>query len=451
LEKRRNGIFFNRRTACVLASAAGLLLAVLLEPSCAQQAVSSTPQAGVTAPASAEELKDLAARIENEQSRHQLLEQIRALIAVSQKTKPAPEEKPISERLAEAAGQAIEEASQGFTAVGRFFPNRRALMDWIQNQLSDPAKLSRMANRAWPVVLIFGVAWVSELFAARLLRRRRRRMEEGASAAVASRLPRMVGRTLLRLAAVAVFAVAALTAFFVLQPPGNLGKAALQAAAVYIAGRILLIAARMVLAPAVPSLRLLPIGSEAAASLFGWMRRLIAVALSGYLAGSLFLLFGLPPRGFSALMNILGFILLVLLIAFVLRHRSAVADWIRGPGDSSTRRFAVRLAFQRGLAAVWHLLAIGYLIGFYVVWWQSIPGGWLYLARGTLLSAVVLFFTWLVFQAIQHGGNRALAAGEQPREQFTRLKARAGVYLPWALNAARAAALLLAALSILEA
>ena len=440
----RNGMRF-------LAGACGILWIIGVCPASAQTPAAPSTHESSLPEVKAADLEALAATIENDQSRKQMLEQIRALIAVARSSNPAPTEKPISERLAETASNTIEEMSQSLRDIGRFFPNQQAVNDWIRNRLSDPAKVGRMAGKAWPVVLIFGIAWLIEFSTARLLARPRRRLEERAHGTVVARLPLAVGRAFLRLGAVAAFTVAGLAVFFFIRPGGLVGEVVLQTFAAYIAGRILVIAARMILAPGVPSLRLVPLGSEAAGSLFVWIRRLMMAALAGYLLASIFLLFGLPSRGFAALMNLLGIILLVLLIVFVLRHRLAVAVWIRGAEDPSSGRYAVRRSFRRGLAAVWHLLAIVYLTGFFIVWWQSIKGGLVYLGRGTLLSALVLFLVWIAFQGLQRSADRALAAGEDPQRRGSVLKARAGAYLPVVLNVVRAALALFAALSLLEA
>ncbi len=409
------------------------------------------PAAAAVDPADAEDLEALAARIRSDPDREQLLKEIQALIALQRQGGQPEPEKPFSQQLAETASKAIGETTQSLGEIGRFFPNWQALKSWVQNRISDPARMRRMAGEAWPAVLIFGAAWLAELLTARLLARPRRRLEERAHGSLAARLPLTLARALLRLGALAAFIAAGLALFLWLQPGVHLGKVVLQTAAAYIAGRILTIAARTVLAPAIPSLRWVSISSETAGSLFVWTRRLVTVALVGYLAASIFLLFGLPPRGFSTLMNLLGLILLALMIVFILRQRAVVAAWIRGPADVPARPPAIGRSFRRGAAAVWHLLAIVYLTGVFVVWWQSIEGGMVYLARGSLLSALVLFLAWLFIQALQRAVGRTLAAEEGPRPRFPGLKARAGLYLPVLLNAARAAVMLLAALSILEA
>nr|MCU0586312.1 mechanosensitive ion channel [Desulfobacterales bacterium] len=398
-----------------------------------------------------EDLKALAARIEDDTERGRLLGEIRALIAVQERQHPPAAERPLSERLAEAASKAVDETAQSLKDVGRRFPHRQALTNWLGMLAADPARLLRMAESAWPAVLVFGIAWLAEGLAVSLVARPRRRLEERARGSLAARLPLIVGRALLRLGAVSVFLVGATIAFFWLRPDAHLGEVAVQVVAAYVIGRVLLIAARMVLAPSAASLRLVPIGSEAAASLYKWIRRLVTVALTGYLLASTLLLFGLPPRGFSALMNLLALILLVLLILFVLRHRSAVAGWIRGPEELSARRTAMSRSLRQGLAAVWHLLAIVYLIGFFVVGWQSIEGGVAYLLRGTLLTVLIAVLAGVALHALQRGVDRFKAANDLSAPRRPGLKARAAVYLPVVHAALRAVIWLLAALFFLQA
>jgi small conductance mechanosensitive channel len=402
-------------------------------------------------PAAVGQLKRLAAKIEDDTERGRLLEDIRALIAVQERKHPPAAERPLSERLAEAASKTIDDTAQSLKDVGRWFPHRQALTNWLGMLAADPARVLRKAEAALPAALVFGIAWLAEGLSLLLLARPRRRLEEQAQGSLTARLPPIAGRALLRLGAVAVFFMAGIGAFFLLRPDAHLRPVAIQVFAAYIVGRVLLIAARMVLAPSVASLRLVPIGSDAAASLFKWIRRLVLVALTGYLLASTLLLFGLPPRGFSALMNLLILVLLALLILFVLRHRSAVAGWVRGPEEPSAPRSAVSRSLRQGLAAVWHLLTIVYLIGFFVVWWQSIEGGLAYLLRGTLLTVLVALLAGVALHALQRGIDRFKAAENLSAPQRPGLKARAAVYLPVVHAALRAVIWLLAALFILQA
>jgi hypothetical protein len=141
--------------------------------------------------------------------------------------------------------------------------------------------------------LIFGVAWLAEFLTAWSLAGLRKRIEKRTQGTLANRLPLSVARAALRICAPAAFAVSALSVFLFLQPGPVVGKASFQMLAAYITGRVLMILARMVLAPSAPSLRLVALSSESAHSLFKSTRRLVTVALVGYLLVSAALLFGL--------------------------------------------------------------------------------------------------------------------------------------------------------------
>ena len=449
--KKPAGRAFPKLTiGCLFAVLVCILLMITTESATARQAGSISSSVDTADTAIVEDLETLAATIKNDQTRQQLMDQIRALIAVKKETGPKQDDRPISERLAEAATATVQETSQTFAEIGRYFPHRQALEDWIRKELSDPAKLGRNAKKALPFVLIFGVAWLVEFLAAWSLAGLRKRTEKRAQGTLANRLPMSMASAALRICPPAAFAVAALAVFLFLQPGPVIGKASFQMLAAYITGRVLMILVRMVLAPSAPFLRLVPLSSESAHSLFKSTRRLVTVALVGYLLVSTALLFGLPPRGFAALTNLLGMILTMMLIVFILKNRSAVADWIRGVDLPSAHRTAIRSA-RRCLAAVWHIITIVYLLGLFIVWWQHIAGGLIYLVRSTLLSALVVFAAWLLVHGLRRAVESALTVGEERYRLFPSLKHRAKSYVTPVIIIIRGAVALIAILSVLEA
>jgi small conductance mechanosensitive channel len=434
---------------CVVAGLLCILLPITTASARAQKAASTSPHELAADTTSVEDLETLAATINNDQARQLLLDQIQALIAVKRETVPKQDDRPISERLAEAASATVEETSHTFAEISRYFPNRQALKDWIDIEISSPAKLSQNAKKALPFVWIFGVAWLVEFLSARSLAGLRKRLEKRAHGTLVARLPLSVARAALRICAPAAFAVAALAVFFFLQPGAAIGKVSFQIFAAYISGRVLMILARMVLAPSTPSLRLVPLSSEPAHSLFKSIRRLVTVALFGYLLASTALLFGLPPRGFAALTNLLGLILTVMLVVFILKNRSAVAEWIRGVELPSGPSNASRSA-RRSLAAVWHMIAIVYLLGLFIVWWQHIEGGLIYLFRSTLLSALIVFAAWLLVHGLSRAAERASTVSRERYRLSSSLKQRAQSYVTPVFIIIRGAVTLIAILSVLE-
>ncbi len=443
-------VFLKYSVICLLSGLIGVWSDITVQPAFSQEALPSDGKKEAAAFSETEDLEALAARIESDQGREQMLREIRTLIALQKQKGQSTPERPLSERLAEAATKTVTETSQTLAGVGRYFRNRQALEDWVQTEISNPARLSRNAKKALPFVWIFGFAWLAEFLVGRLLAGLRNRVEGLAQGSLAKRLPMSVAKAALRLCALTAFAVAGLAVFIVLQPGDAIGKVAFQVFAAYLTGRILMMLLRMVLAPATPALRLVPLSSESAHSTFKWARRLVTVALAGYLMASIGILFGLPPRGFAAFMNLIGLIVTVMLVIVVLKSRSAVATWIRGAQTPSAPS-AVGQSCRRSLAAVWHIAAIGWLLGLFIIWWQRIEGGFFYLVRSTLLSTLAVLIAWLLVKGLRRAAGRMLAAGEEPSRQSPSLRRRLICYVSPAFLIIRGAVILMAVLSLLEA
>lgn len=407
------------------------------------------PPAGSVDLAAVEDLKTLAAKIENSKEREQLLSQIRALIALQNQNLSAVPEKSFSVRLTEIISKTLEESA--LSSFYRYIPNRQELVNWLQKNIRDPDSLGRLNDQALPIVLILALAWLAEFIVDRLLARFRKRIEERSGKNHLTVFGPAFARAALRFCSLAVFTIVAFSAFIFLQTSAPIGNIAVQIFTVYITGRILVILTRMVLAPSVPSLRLVPLRSESAIALFSWIRRLLIVALIGYLLASTALLFGLPAKGFSDLMDLLGLVLLVMMIIGILRNRPAMTSWIRGSTNEPPAPRAFSRRVRSSLASVWHILAIIYLISAFVVWWQDIDGGFLYLVRGTLLSALLLFAARLAVKSMRRGINRNIDANDLLGENFPILAQRLNRYAPVFFFIVRTGIAFVTAILILEA
>ncbi|MFH0997881.1 MAG: hypothetical protein V1844_20635, partial [Pseudomonadota bacterium] len=396
--------FPNRTIICMLAGLICSLFLIASESAFAQEPVSIKPSAYSTEPATIEDLKTLAAKIESGQGRKQLLGQIRALIALQNKMIPHVPERSFSVRLNEAISKIFEKTSQTLSSIDQYIPRWEVLASWVQNNIPDRDDFDRLCRQAIPIVLILVLAWISEYIVEQLLAGFRKRIEDRACMNQMAPLALTFARAALRFCALVMFTIVALSAFFFLKPGAPIGNITIQIFTIYITGRVFVILTRMVLAPSVPALRLVPLRDESATALFSWLRCLLFVTLIGYLLASTALLFGLPAKGFSVLMDLLAMVLLVMMIIGILRNRTTLTLWIRGPeeqgGALALQSFSRRV--RSGLAAVWHILAILYLVSVFLVWWQDIDGGFIYLVRGTLLSAILLFIARLVIQFIRN-------------------------------------------------
>src|SRR5699024_6335023 len=121
-----------------------------------------------------------------------------------------------------------------------------------------------------------------------------------------------------------------------------------------------------------------------------------------------------------------GLVITALSIVFILQIRAPVAKRLRGRSEDGGRLAGVRAR----LADVWHILAIVYLLGVFVVWMMDVPGGFLYLARATVLSLVILVAVRLLSQFVGKLVERSFRLNESLSEHYPMLQVRANRYLP---------------------
>ena len=155
------------------------------------------------------------------------------------------------------------------------------------------------------------------------------------------------------------------------------------------------LAARFLLAPEVPALRLAPLGDKAARFLYRWSILLTGVAVFAWLTAGLLILTGMALEAHLMLVLITGAIMVALLIVVVLQSRREVAAVLRGSTPAAgpqDRERPLRVLF----ADNWHVFAIIYVIVIWSLWAMSM------LARGpttikaaTASVGVVLLFPLL--------------------------------------------------------
>jgi small conductance mechanosensitive channel len=259
---------------------------------------------------------------------------------------------------------------------------------------------------------------------------------------VVVRLPLLLLRTVLDAAPVVAFAAAGYAVLPLLRPEAEVHVVALTFINAYLVGRGALVVARMVLAPTVEPLRLLPITGETANYLFLWVRRVVAVAVIGYFVAEAALLLGLPVGGHAVLLRLVGLALAALAVLFILQNRVPVARWIAGDGSGRLRT---------RLGDVWHVLAVVYAVGVFLVWALGIEGGFAYLARATVGTVVIGLIAWVAVAAVGRAVARGFAVAPDLAARFPLLEDRANRYLPHLDRLLRGIVFVAAALALLEA
>jgi small conductance mechanosensitive channel len=250
------------------------------------------------------------------------------------------------------------------------------------------------------------------------------------------------------------FAAAGYGAFIVFRPEAPVGVIAVRFLIAYVSARAILASARIFSAPRRPDLRVLPCSDQGATYLQAWARRFVNVGIIGYFLIDAALLLGLPRASFDGLAKLLGALLTVLAVVFVLQNRATVAAWLGGreegeAGGEAGRLFAAPL--RRGLAAVWHLIAIVYLMGAFVVWAWEIEQGFAFLARATALTAGIVALSLLLLHGLRRALEYGFAGTDGEDQRYPQLQERANQYLPYVHAGLRVLVLSVAALAVLAA
>ena len=409
---------------------------LLLGPTFAQ-AQQAEPAPAVTV----QELEDLAAVMEDEAAREQLLSRIRALIA----TRETTQVKSAGARLIAALSENVGETSRQLEIAADALRDVPVLFAWVRDQAANPETRQRWFGLIIKVALILFSGWIAERLVHRLLRRPRRALEERDADTLSVRLPLLAGRTVLDLVPIAAFAAAAYAVAPMVQPAPQVQVMALILINAYLIVRGILAVARILLAPAVKTLRILPLTDVNANYLFIWIRRLVGFSVFGFFFAEAALLLGLPAGGYTGLRGLLGLVITGLVVVFFLQNRAPVAAWIRGEG---TAKRAGRLRDR--FAGIWHVLAVIYAVAIFGVWVLGFEGGFQYLTRATAVTAVILVAARLIMAVLDRLEERGFAIRQEVRDRFPTLEGRANRYLPAMCRLLRWAVGLIAALALLE-
>ncbi len=210
--------------------------------------------------------------------------------------------------------------------------------------------------------------------------------------------------------------------------------------------RLAVSVARMVFAPDLPTLRLIHVDDAGAAHAVRWVRRIFAIATLGYAAGQIGLLFGMPEQADDAFLKAAFLLVHVLLVIVVLQSRQWVAARIRSHNPAP--RLGGRA--RNRLASVWHLVAIFYIVGLWLVWAAEVRNGYLRIWHLFLVTAGVITAARLVSIVLLGILDRALrpTADTGAASPGTRRRAR---YLPLLRGMVTSAVVLATTLALLQA
>ena len=352
---------------------------------------------GETPPADRQALVELVGTIEDPVRREALLEQLRALLAVRDAERAEGAAPPLSEKLVEAAKEAGSAVREGVATIGERVGAAPEVLAWLRRLAGDPVARAHGLRLAGELLAIVLGGLASELLVRLALARPRAAIDRQPPSTLLAKLSLIGARLLLEALPVAAFALAGVALTAALAPGYVVRGVALQLVNAYVLSRIVLLLGRRIVAPRSPHLRLLPLRDDTAQQVFRSLRIFVSTAVLGLLLIEITRLLGLPATGAAALLRLLGVVLLLLWTVYTLRHRAAVAAWLRDRRALLGRASPRLEALLGALAASWHVIAIAYAAGFFIVSAFAIEGGFELMAQGTAGTLVAAALaSWLV-------------------------------------------------------
>ena len=394
---------------------------------------------------SARELEQLIQTLENDQSRGDFIAKLKALRNAQSKVESAEEKATSDNWLARFSSQ-LRNAVGSVAALGAQIDLKK-IATWLRTAIADPAMRRVGLEGLVKILAILGAGILTHMIVAFTMTRPKRIIEERVYASVLSRVLFALLRFMLEVLPLAAGAGVALAVAGLIEPRHISRLIALALINALVACEALMMAARVILAPRAPNLRVPPFSDETASYLYIWVCRIGYIALYGYFALEAGLLMGMPKSSYGVLINMLGLVIALLLIIFILQNRESWSNNIRGAGEVDKPWMTLR----RPLAAVWHLLAIFYVVALYLVLAMRGDDGTIYIIRGSVLTAIVLLLVWGLDNAARSVMLRGFTIAEDMRTRFPGLQTRVNRYTVAITILLRTFIALLAIATILEA
>jgi small conductance mechanosensitive channel len=378
------------------------------------------PSFAQAAPAvSVNELEELVRTLENDKSRAEFVQNLKTIIEAQRAAKG---EGAVADNWLARFSSQLRATVGGIAALGSDIDIPR-FANWVSESANDPDARQRGLENIVKIAVILAAGILVHILVTLVLVRPRRAIEQRVYTSIWSRgLFAILRFAIDFLPLAAGMGVAIATAGFI-EPRPVTRLIALAFVNAMVASEALMMATRLVLQPHTSNLRLLRLNDETAHYLYIWISRIGYVALYGYFLLEAALLMGLSRSAYSALGNVLGAVIAMLLVIFVLQNRDNVALAIRGREDSAS--FG---ALRRPVAALWHLLAIFYVIALYLVLAIRGTAGTIFIVRGTILTAVALMIAWALDSTVQALTRRGLSIGADVRARFPGLQTRLNRY-----------------------
>lgn len=430
-------------------------------------AAPATNNANVLTP---DQAKRALETLQDDNKRAQMIDTLRAIAnAAPRAAVTVPEPKPATPLTADSLGaqllltvsEQVGEVSHEIADLVRSLTHFPAFYYWFVRTANDPAAYKQIFDIAWKLALVFGCAFSAEWLVFRLIKRpvallearlpqtarapaqtlamvdppsaaadvtvepalHRRRLSLARAWQSLIRLPFVLGRLALELLPVLVFV--GIATMLLGTDIGDVPTVRLVILAVvnaYALSRGLICAARALAGP----FGLFRVRAETAAYIEIWVRRIVAVGVSGIAFANVALLLGLPRAGYAALLRLVMLVVHLFIVVIILQCRRQIADVIRAPDG----REGAAARIRNGIAGLWHYLAIALDLALWTVWALNIRNGYSLLLQYFVGTIAVILIARLAIIVVLSLIDRGFRIRPEILQRFPGLETRANRYLP---------------------
>lgn len=399
---------------------------------CVFQPWTSTPVSAQTDDVPVEELSAVIETLEDDAARQRFLKHLKTLLATHPGFEPeaAPPVEPVASPTLSVIAKKAATLGAQFGALAGLVGDPRKTGRWIIDQAQDFER-----RRIWvdlllhlAIVVLAGalVGW----FVHKVLARPRLAVEQREASSLGVRATSLAARTVLDFLTVAAFAVAAYLTVAAADPNPATRIAIVAIVNAVAISRGIVVVLRMSFAPLVPSLRLIDISDQTAVYAYLWLKRLVNVPVFGFFLLQAALALGLPPAGYAGLLKLVGLLETILVIVLVLQMREAVANAMSPDQTSRSPTTRAWDGLRGRIAEVWHILCALYIAGVYLIWALEVPGGFVFVARATAVTVVILIVARLVNGVAHRGVRRLFRVSGDIRQRYPQVEQRANRYVP---------------------
>jgi len=443
----------NRTAAGLMAQILAIVAALLLLIASAQPLLAQTGAIGAATGGAAtggvatgeldQQTQALIELLEDDDARAQLIERLRGSTAPV--VEPEPEHVPFARQVAEQTRAVAENISGIFLVAGNFTDSVAAL--WRDTTTADLSLLTRLLGTLFMVI-------AGTLFAYWLLRL----VSDRARVRLATRAE---SRPILRRAPLALGAIAFDTGTVALawlightlsmQLATNQIMALNQTLFLnaFLVAEGIKVAMRALLMPRKDTLRLVPLSDTTAHYWYFWLSRLISLIVYAFLFVAPIVTWNLTTASGDAIRTLAVFTACVIGIVLVLQNKNDVATLLkrrvaRGETDTVGR-------LSQGLAQIWHMVAILYLVTFFMVWVAHPHTAINLMAASTAQSIIAILVGMVVFSLISRVISGGMRLSDDIKQRLPLLEERLNAFVPKVLYGLRIAVLLGVAVAIANA